>query len=41
VVVCVSKSVARRLLVETENLSACATVDWKVCISTIVLYLPL
>jgi hypothetical protein len=24
-------SVSRRILVETENPSACATVDWKVC----------
>jgi hypothetical protein len=38
VVVCVSKSVARRRLVERENPSACATVNWKVCISAIALY---
>jgi hypothetical protein len=37
VVVCESKSVARRRLVERENSSACATVTWKVCISAIAL----
>jgi hypothetical protein len=31
VTVCASRSVARRRLVETENPSACATVDCKVC----------
>jgi hypothetical protein len=34
----VSRSVARRQLVERENPSACATVSWKVCISAISLY---
>jgi hypothetical protein len=38
VVVCVLRSVARRWLVERENPSACATVNWKVCISAVVLY---
>jgi hypothetical protein len=31
-------SVARRRLVETENPSACATVNWNVCKSAIALY---
>jgi hypothetical protein len=38
VVVCVSKSVARRRLVKTENPSVCATVNWKLCISATTLY---
>jgi hypothetical protein len=38
VVVCVSKSVARRRLVERENPSACEMVNLKVCISAIALY---
>jgi hypothetical protein len=38
VVVSVLRSVARRRLVETENPSACATVNWKVCNSVIALY---
>jgi hypothetical protein len=33
-----SRSVARRRLVETENSSACATVNLNVCKSAIVLY---
>jgi hypothetical protein len=37
-VVCVLKSVARRQLVERENPSVCATVNWKVRISAIALY---
>jgi hypothetical protein len=36
--VSVLRSVARRRLVETENPSACATVNWKVCKSAIALY---
>jgi hypothetical protein len=36
--VSVFRSVARRRLVETENLSACATVNWNVCKSAIALY---
>jgi hypothetical protein len=32
-------SIARRPLVEIENPSACATVNWKVCKSAIALYL--
>jgi hypothetical protein len=31
IIVCVLKAVARRRLVETENPSACATVNWKMC----------
>jgi hypothetical protein len=38
VTVCVSTSVARKRLVETENPSACATVNWKVCKREIALY---
>jgi hypothetical protein len=38
VVVGVSISVARRRLVERDNPSACATVNWKKCISAIALY---
>jgi hypothetical protein len=38
VIIPVLRSVARRRLVETENPSACATVNWKVCISAIALY---
>jgi hypothetical protein len=34
----VLRSVARRRLVETENLRACATVNWNVCKSAIALY---
>jgi hypothetical protein len=33
------RTVARRRLVKTENPRACATVNWKVCKSAIVLYL--
>jgi hypothetical protein len=33
----VLRSVARRRLVERENPSACAMVNWKVCISAIAL----
>jgi hypothetical protein len=36
--VSVFRSVARRRLVETENRSACATVNWNVCKSAIELY---
>jgi hypothetical protein len=36
--VSVLRSVARRRLVETENPSACATVNLNVCKSAIVLY---
>jgi hypothetical protein len=38
VLVCVSKSVARRRLVERETPSACATLNGKVCKLAIVLY---
>jgi hypothetical protein len=38
VTVSVWRSVARRRLVETENLSACATANWSVCKSAIALY---
>jgi hypothetical protein len=38
VIIPVSRSVARRRLVERENPSAFATVDWKVCISARALY---
>jgi hypothetical protein len=38
--VSVLRSVARRRLVETENPSACATVNWNVCKSAIALYGP-
>jgi hypothetical protein len=34
----VLRSVAGRQLVEEENPSACATVNWKVCKSAIALY---
>jgi hypothetical protein len=34
----VLRSVARRRLVETENPSACAMVNWNVCKSAIALY---
>jgi hypothetical protein len=34
----VLRSVARRRLVETANLSACTTVNWNVCKSAIALY---
>jgi hypothetical protein len=37
--VSVLRSVARRRLVKTENRSACATVNWKMCKSAIALYL--
>jgi hypothetical protein len=36
--VSVLRSVATRRLVETENPSACATVNWNVCKSAIALY---
>jgi hypothetical protein len=36
--VSVFRSVARRRLVETENPSACVTVNWNVCKSPIALY---
>jgi hypothetical protein len=36
--VSVFRYVARRRLVETENPSACATVNWNVCKSAIALY---
>jgi hypothetical protein len=39
VLVSVLRSVARRRLVKTEDPSACATVNWKVCKSAIALYL--
>jgi hypothetical protein len=39
VVVSVLRPVVRRWVVKTENLSACATVNWKVCKSAIALYL--
>jgi hypothetical protein len=38
VTVCVSRSIARRRLVERENLSACAMVDCKLCKREITLY---
>jgi hypothetical protein len=38
VLVSVLRSVARRRLVETENPSACATVNWKVSKSAVALY---
>jgi hypothetical protein len=38
VIVSVLRSVARRRLIESENPSACATVNWKVCKSAIALY---
>jgi hypothetical protein len=37
VVVSVLSTVARRRLVGRQNPSACATVNWKVCISAIAL----
>jgi hypothetical protein len=37
----VLRSVARRRLVKTENPSACATVNWKLCKSVIELYLSI
>jgi hypothetical protein len=37
-IVSVLRSVARRQLVEIENPGACATVNWKVCKSAIVMY---
>jgi hypothetical protein len=37
VLVSVLRSVARRRLVETENLNACATMDWKVSKSALAL----
>jgi hypothetical protein len=39
VLISVLRSIARRLLVKTENPSACATLNWKVCKSAIALYL--
>jgi hypothetical protein len=39
VLISVLRSVARRRLLKTENPSACATVNWKVCKSAIALYL--
>jgi hypothetical protein len=33
------RSVAKRRLMETKNLSACATLNWKVCNSAIAMYL--
>jgi hypothetical protein len=38
--VSVLRSVARRRLLETENPSACAAMNWNVCKSTIALYCP-
>jgi hypothetical protein len=39
VLVFVLTSVGRRRLVKTDNSSACATMNWKLCKSVIVLYL--
>jgi hypothetical protein len=39
VLIPVLRSVARRRLVKTENPSACAAVNWKLCKSAIALYL--